>query len=163
MGHEWSHFLKRMFVILRCSSAASRNSVASSFARRRRRISNISLADLPVAHTMNTLPKRCSYARLPSAKANWTSCSAVITLDCSSADQAAESTPAVSAAFRSPIRGCFEKASLQSELVRAFQISSEPEAKLCSSSIGRLDTSLRAHETEPQHGKISCAASSSDS
>src|SRR5579864_563896 len=67
--HCESHFFKRMFVILRCSSAASCNSVASSFRNRKLKISNISAADLPVAHTINTRPNRRSYSRLPWARA----------------------------------------------------------------------------------------------
>src|SRR5579864_4178278 len=67
--HCESHFFKRMFVILRCSSADSCNSMASSFRNRNLKISNISVADLPVAHTINTRPNRCSYSTLLRARA----------------------------------------------------------------------------------------------
>src|SRR5579862_4639107 len=50
--HRPSHFFRRSWVIWRCCSAASRSSLPASLCILRRRISRISAADLPVAHTM---------------------------------------------------------------------------------------------------------------
>src|SRR5271156_6068998 len=51
-AHSSSHFLSRSWVICRCCSDASRNSLASSFSSRRKRIASISSADLPLAQTI---------------------------------------------------------------------------------------------------------------
>jgi len=58
--HEESHFFSLRCAICRCCSAASCSSVFSSFGKRRRRISRISGADLPVAQTIKMRLNRCS-------------------------------------------------------------------------------------------------------
>src|SRR3989440_2819300 len=77
LTHPVIHFLSRMCMICRCSSAASCSSVASSLCSRRRRISRISLADFPVAQTIKIHPNFCSYSRLPHFSAIFTASSAV--------------------------------------------------------------------------------------
>ena len=103
--HEESHFFSRRCAICRCCSAASRSSVASSFDKRRRRISRICGADLPVAQTMKMRLNFCSYSRLPAARADLTSSPAAPTLCCSALDQAADWAGAEIGACASPIRG----------------------------------------------------------
>lgn len=51
-AHSTNHFPKRIWVIWRCCSAASRNSISRLLARRRFSIASISAVLLPVAHTM---------------------------------------------------------------------------------------------------------------
>jgi len=58
--HSTSHFPRRISVICRCCSAASRNSVSRSLANRRLRMASISSALFPVAQTIYVKPKRCS-------------------------------------------------------------------------------------------------------
>ena len=52
LAHEANHFPSRIWVICRCCSAASRNSVSRSLSNLRFRIANISSALFPVAQTM---------------------------------------------------------------------------------------------------------------
>src|SRR6185369_9446703 len=51
-SHQFNSFANRRCMIFRCSSAATRNSVAASFPKRSRHMRSISSADLPVAQTM---------------------------------------------------------------------------------------------------------------
>src|SRR6266852_6626797 len=85
--HPAIHFFNRRCIIFRCSSAAWRSSVASSLCNRRRRISRISLADIPVAQTIKIRPNFCSYSRLTHSSAIFTASSPVAAFCCSCADQ----------------------------------------------------------------------------
>lgn len=60
-AHGLSSFSNLSRVILRCSSAAMRNSLRGSFCKRAFRIRSISVEVLPVAQTMKMKPKRSSY------------------------------------------------------------------------------------------------------
>src|SRR6266576_985398 len=157
--HPKIHFFNRMFIIFRCSSTASLRSEASSFCRRRFKISRISGPDFPVAHTMNTRWNRLSYSRFPSAKASRTESPASATLRCSSSDHAADCVDAGCGDFRSPIRGCFENASIQSGTSSPRQISSDTVSSDASSCSGLRAATFRAHSGDPQHDTISHAAS----
>src|SRR6266576_3614961 len=105
LAHPVTHFLSRMCMICRCSSAASCSSVASSLCSRRRRISRISLADFPVAQTIKIRPNFCSYSRLPHFSPIFTASSAVAAFCCSCADHAPELAATSFSASVTPIRG----------------------------------------------------------
>src|SRR6266576_1091040 len=105
LAHPVTHFLSRMCMICRCSSAACCSSVASSLCNRRRRISRISLADFPVAQTIKIRPNFCSYSRLPHFSAIFTASSAVAAFSCSCSDQVEDCAGASFSALVSPMRG----------------------------------------------------------
>jgi len=157
--HAESHFFSRIWAICRCCSAASKSSVSSSLRKRRWRISKISEADFLVAQTMKMRPKRFSYSRLPSASAAFTCSFEALTFCCSVADQVADLADAEDGACDSPIRGWLVKASSQSASRRFFHTSSLAAKREASSGIGLRAAIPSAQALEPQHAKISCAAS----
>jgi len=70
-------------------------------------------------------------------------------LCCSSSDHAADCADAGCGGFRSPIRGCCEKASIQSEILSPSQISSEAASSDASSFSGLRTAIFRAHAADP--------------
>src|ERR1035438_3761067 len=158
-AHRPSHFLNRICVIRRCSSAASYSSEASSFCSRRRRISKISVDVFPVAHTIKIRPKRLSYWQLPSASDVMSSLDSEAFF-CSSVDQVLDCTPAETFAADWPIRESLQRDSIQSDTPRPRQTCSDVRNSNSSSSIGLLPATPLAQARDPQHGKISTAATS---
>jgi hypothetical protein len=156
-----SHFFSRSRAIFRCSSAASRNSVASSLCKRRRRISRISMAGFPVAHKIKMRLKRSSYSWFARARANFTCSTAVATRPCSSPDHASDLDVLGPAALDSPIRGWLWNASFQSDSAKLPQTASQAFNKSISLEIGLRSAIPRAQLLDPQQGTISLAASSS--
>src|SRR5690242_623644 len=159
--HPRSHFLSRSSVILRCSSTASRNSVASSLSNLRCNTLRISAAGLPIAHTMKIRPNRFSYSRFPSPSAAVTLSFPAETSLCSCADHVAARPSAAS--VRSPIRGWLANASIQFETSRPRHTSSEAAISDSSLFSGRRAANTRAHAPDPQQGRISDDASFGES
>ena len=126
--------------------------VASSLRSRRRRISSISAADFPVAHTMNTRPNRRSYSAIRVRQGHQRHLSR---RSPRSAVPAPTMTPIATMwrmLFVSPIRGCFENASIQSGLPDDSKFRPTPH-KEPSSLSGLRCHYARAHASDPQQAR----------
>src|SRR6266481_513578 len=161
LAHGARSFSKRSRVILRCSSAATRNSASGSFDIRSCKFFRISPLLFPVAQIKKTCPNFAWYSRFVSARASSSSgCAFCAAADCSPADQRRAAADCFVFACFSPIAGWCRNASSQSSRCNPVHTLSAVSRTYPRSGNGRIASICLAQPLAPQQSSSALRACS---